>query len=190
MTCVNVGPGPYNAPEPWVNADVADNEWVHPDVVVADADFPLADWPDNSVQRVYLGHVVEHVPWDEIPSFLTDIRRALTPGGEVCVVGPDVLKVIRRWKDNLDAEGWELVESVMENPWDRCYEGGYGLKVGEEPKWKNARHWWNCYEARVVYALEQAGYRDVTPLPITPDALAGWPVVAHTPWQCAVRATK
>lgn len=192
MIWANVGCGPYRADPPWINLDVADNEHVHPDVRVEDAAFPLAGYGDDTVDRVYLGHVLEHVPWHEVPSFLVDVRRAMRPGAELCAVGPDVYRIIQRWRDGLDPEGWLLVESCLENPWGRDYseEIAYGLEY-KEPDWPYARHHWNCFEARMVKALEDyGGFVDVATQPITRDALGSWPLVAYTQWQCAATARK
>lgn len=190
MSWINVGPGSFPALAPWVNVDVHEGDGVTTDVVVADHMNPLAEF--DNVERVYLGHVLEHVPWPDVPAFLANIERALAPGGEVCVVGPDILRVIQRWHEGLEPEGWELVESILENPWDRCYgETGYGLILDEDPRWPYARHWWNCYESRVVFALRQyTSLVDVSAQPITPEALGTWPVVAYTQWQCAATARK
>jgi len=191
VTWVNVGCGPHRAPKPWINLDCHQGDNVQPDVLV-DAERPLASFTD--IDRVYLGHVLEHVPWPEVPGFLGDIERALAPAGELCIVGPDVLRIIRRWHEGLDPEGWPLVESCLENPWGRCYEEeGYGVTEGIEPdnQWKYARHWWNCYEGRVVYALaKHTSLVDVTPQPIDQKHLGRWPLVAYTQWQCAVTARK
>lgn len=193
-TYLNVGCGPFRAPEPWVNLDYHSGDGVEPDIIVDDAARPLAKWQDSTVDRVYLGHVLEHVPWGEVPDFLFDIERALAPGAEMMIVGPDVLKVIKQWHEGILEEGWMLVESVMENPWDRCYDKDDELPYGiehRETQWRYARHWWNCYETRVLYALRT--YTKLTAieaLPITPKALDGWPIVAFTQWQLAIRAAK
>ena len=49
------------------------------------------------------------------------------------------------------------------------------------------RHCWNCYEDRVVRLLSDAGFDNVEAVAIDPEALAGWPVVAFTQHQCAVK---
>lgn len=191
MVNLNIGCGPFPAPKPWVNLDCHADDQIRPDVLVDDPARPLAAWDDGTVDNVYLGHVLEHIPWDgELEPFLLDIRRALKPGGKVCAVGPDVMRVILRWKDDADLEGWALVESTLEGPWGRDLADGYGLTEAL-PSWPYARHAWNCYEKRLVFAFEHWGRFDqVKALPITAGALAGWPVVAFTPWQCAVSAVK
>lgn len=178
MTWVNVGCGPHRAAEPWVNLDCHQDEKVCPDILV-DADRPLASFDDGTVERIYLGHVLEHTPWPALPAFLEDLRRALAPGGEMMVVGPDVYRTIRGWRDG--AESWDLVESVLEA------DEHYATNVGRTD-WPNARHWWCCHEQRVVDALTVAGFARVTAVPVTGPALTGWPVVGFAPWQCAVRA--
>ena len=198
MSWVNVGCGPYRAPEPWVNLDAHRGHGVDPDILVDDPMQPLDGIDD--IERVYLGHVLEHIPWPDVPAFLQHIEASIPSGAEVCIVGPDVLRIIQRWSRGLDPEGWLLVESCMENPWDRCYgDEGYGTMPSsaecgweeKEPRWKHARHWWNCYEQRLLYAVHvYTGFVDVESQPITVDALGSWPLVAHTQWQCAVTARK
>ena len=182
----------FRAPEPWINLDCHQGDGVEPDILV-DPEIPLESFADGSLERVYLGHVLEHIPWPDVEAFLGHVDAKLAEGGEIMVVGPDVFRIIERWHRGLEPEGWLLVESCLENPWDRCYgEEGYGYTEGKEPEptWKHARHWWNCYETRVVYAISAYTTLTPTPLPITPEALKGWPVTAFTEWQCAVRGTK
>lgn len=189
MIWTNIGAGPHRAPSPWVNLDVHEGDGVHPDVVVDDARFPLAKWDDGTVDRVYMGHVLEHVPWLEVEEFLTDIARALRPGGEICVVGPDLLRTIYDWQRTPNPTSWLLVESVMESPWPYADPSQDGLTWSVGDAWPAACHKWNCYERRVVWALEATGlFTDVIPQPLDEEHLGTWPVVAYTQWQCAVTA--
>lgn len=174
---LNIGCGPHYAPG-FLNLDVHRGDGNEPDVVVKpNATLPV---PAGYLDRVYCGHVLEHVPWPELGEFLGDIRRALKPGGELMVVGPDTVRTLNEWKAN--TEPWFMVEAVMEN--DDAYMAG-----GES--WPGARHSWNCYEARVVKALEVAGFIDVEPRSIQNEQvgdLRDWPIVAYSRWQFAVRA--
>src|SRR5690606_17814756 len=72
---LNVGCGTHRAPAPWVNIDVVDQGDTRPDVVVP-AGTPLP-YEAGTVERVYLGHVLEHVPWPNVAGFLAEIRRVL-----------------------------------------------------------------------------------------------------------------
>lgn len=178
-TWINLGCGPFRAPAPWVNLDVIENETTHPDLVV-DPLRPFDSFPRSTAHRIYLGHVLEHVPWPAVPDLLAQVRATLAPGGLVGVVGPDVLRTVERYRQGVD--DWALVRAVLED------EHHYQHLDGATDDWPEARHWWNCYEERVVRILEAAGFEQVTPQPITPEALADWPVVAHTLHQCAVTA--
>ncbi len=176
---INIGCGPFPAPSPWINTDVIRIPGnVEPDVVM-DSWHPSELSALGDVERIYLGHVLEHVRWELVHDFLVECRDLLVPGGRICVVGPDVNRNIQRW--HAGQETWDQVLAVLED--DVHFQA-------IPAEWDGARHAWNCYEGRVVRALEAAGFAEVTALPITPEALAGWPVVAHTQHQCAVSAVK
>lgn len=167
---LNVGCGTHRAPAPWVNTDTRETDNTHPDVIVeAGERFPF---DDKSCERVLLSHVLEHIPWPAIPSFLVQVRRVLD--GELLVVGPDVYRTIRRWSDGL--EPWHLVTSVLEHAAPPERDNG----------WPEALHHWNCHEERVVTILDLAGFTDIQP--VDPMKVQGWPIVAPALWQFAVTA--
>jgi ubiquinone/menaquinone biosynthesis C-methylase UbiE len=160
-----------------VNIDTRRVEDTQPDVVVAAGD-PLP-YEDRSAARVYLGHVLEHVPWPHLPTFLAEVRRVLD--GDLLVVGPDSLRTLERWKAGLEP-GW-LVEAVLE----------HAAPVGGDGGWPEAAHHWNCHEARVVDALGRAGFEVtrsgcLTDLDVDGRVKAGWPITNPSPWQFAVAA--
>ena len=172
MTWVNAGCGTHRAPEPWVNTDVWENEDTHPDVLVTSEDpFPF---PKGSIERVMLGHVLEHIPLDDMPWFLCCLESALEPGGEILVVCPDVFRTLNLWKQG--TEPWFMVESVIEHA---AYPG--------TTEWPGALHQWNANERRIVEMLEVAGFEQVTALASPPE---GWPVVGWADWQCCVSAVR
>ena len=79
---LNLGCGDHRAPAPWVNID----RWpgVHPDVVASADALPFRS---GSVERLYCGHLLEHLEWEtELPEALAEIRRVTD---SVCFVGPD-----------------------------------------------------------------------------------------------------
>lgn len=164
-----------------MNLDVVERDDVHPDVIV-DVDGPLP-YPDGSAERVYAGHVLEHMPWPDTLAFVGELQRVLASGGELLVVGPDVLRTIHRWRDGLEPDF--MLHTVLE-----YHDANTGFVSSD---WPNARHWWNCWEQRVVDLLRLAGYAQVTPV-VPPDHvvqdgwLAPWPNVGAAPWWCVVHA--
>lgn len=168
---VNAGCGTHYA-EGWLNTDLRTTEETRPDLIVTSDDpFPF---PDGAATHVYMGHVLEHLDWEQVPGFLTEAKRVLQPGGEILATGPDVLRTLEQWKRN--RQGWDLVESVLENQW-----------LPGTTDWPNALHHWNCNEARMTDQITAAGFIDVTPTTRPPE---GWPVMNWSDWQCAVFARK
>lgn len=174
---LNVGCGTHRAPAPWWNVDVVQSDKfnIHPDEVIPRGPLPYAD---GSVTRVMLSHVLEHIDWGQpLLDFLGDVRRVLKPGGDVFAIGPDVFRTLERWKAG--QEPWEIVDSNLEHA--RCREDIDG-------DWPEARHHWNCTEARMLLVIEAAGFTGVRPVAVPGPELAPWPVVGPAPWQCAVAA--
>lgn len=84
---LNLGCGLFHS-DGWINVDIDDN--VEPDQVM---DARRLAYPDQSMSAVYLGHVLHHMPYGEMPAVLAECRRVLEPGGEICVVGPDLARM-------------------------------------------------------------------------------------------------
>jgi predicted SAM-dependent methyltransferase len=170
---LNVGCGPHYA-EGWVNVDVtqSDEHNIHPDVLV-EAGAPLP-FDADSFDLVYLGHVLEHVPWDQVHKLVEDVARVVKPGGRIGIVGPDSKRTLDMWRRG-EAPDW-LVDAVLED--DVAY-----MTPGQ---WDGARHQWNCHEARVLLLLERHGYQ-ARPLVLTDSADMGdWPLVSDVAWQFGV----
>ena len=93
---LNLGCGDFQLPfeQGWVNIDSSRRVRadLHLDVVACPLPFD-----DDSVEEVYAGHLLEHVPHDDVPGFLAEVRRVLRPGGRLGVVVPDTYEVCRRY---------------------------------------------------------------------------------------------
>lgn len=164
---VNVGCGTHRA-DGWINTDAQRGFNVAPIEVQCTA----LPFRENSVDRIMLSHVMEHVPWPAVPDFLVDIHTVLAPGGMVCVVGPDVYKTIRRWAEG--REPWDLLTSVLEHSQSHAHEA----------LWPQARHWWNFTAGRAMSAFHESGFL-TDPVEIASARLDEWPVVGRADWQSA-----
>lgn len=174
---LNIGSGTHNAPSPWHNidtvrrVDVPPVEVIDPDQII-DPDAPLP-FDDDTCDRVLMSHVLEHIPWEHVPAFLTDVRRVTS--AELLVVGPDVYRTIDAYRNG--TEPWSIVQAVLEHK-------NYPDDMAD---WPGAPHHWNCHEARVLEALDRTGWK-AQPV-LDERTLAEWPLVGWNPrWQFAVHA--
>lgn len=167
---LNLGSGTHYV-EGWLNLDVRADDHTKADVIVSGTD-PFASFGSGSAEAVYLGHVLEHVPWPDVPRLLAEVHRVLAPGGEMLAVGPDVRRLAVEWHEG--RESWELLIDAMEH---QDLLNDY---------WPEAVHKWNCHEAR-LHAVIAAVFNGAH---ATRGPFDGWPVVSWSAWQCAVTATK
>lgn len=156
---LNIGCGDFYAPG-WLNIDLHDNfeGGPRPDVVASALDLPF---DDDSFDRVYCGHVLEHLaPREEVPGALAEIRRVLAPGGVLTVVGPDI-DLARDFEP-------EVAVAI----------------IGGASRWKGDGHAWVATGRRTRGMLMRAGF-EVRELTIA-DVSDEWPVVSRIGWQFAL----
>ena len=188
MNRLNVGCGQFYE-RGWLNTDVVRRDNVEPDVLVdphriSSLAWALADWEvvtgknAGPFEQVYIGHVLEHIPWDDVPATLDEIAAQCETGAEVLVVGPDVYRILERWRAGEVREG--LVRETLEDHGDYQHAG---------ETWPEARHHWNCYGQRLVDVLTACPWAEEVE-PVIPEDMmrAGWPLVSAADWQCAVLA--
>ncbi len=185
LQLLNVGCGTHYA-DGWLNVDVWENDETRPDLVVAaNEPYPFAD---GTFDAIFLGHVVEHLDWHFVRTFLADMERIAKPGSPILIVAPDVYRTIDMWRDG--GAPWELVQSVLE------HQDIKSDNVKWAEFWDGATHHWNCHERRVVEVLESIGAKQIEVVSETipdgdgfkdPHSSIVWPVVGKAQWQCAVR---
>lgn len=164
---LNVGCGEFYA-EGWVNIDTYDGEEVKVDQV---ADATLLPFKNGEADKVYAGHVLEHLPEPfGVLEALVEFRRVLRPNGLLLVVGPDVRRGRKMLKDGL----------ISEEQYDEI--------LNSSGRWPGDDHLWPCHEERLLDFVKQV-FDDAYGLPIG-AAPMDWPIVSRVGWQCAVIARK
>lgn len=163
---LHLGSGTHPSEIPgWLDLDLCVNDEIKPHV--AGSMFALP-FPDDTFDRIYLGHVLEHLRWeDQLPDGLAEVRRVGKPGGQVMVVGPDIQKGIDTHQPD-----WLLTAIVSDAP--ASSPGG---------------HQWVATEGLTVRALERGGFTDANPVNVADVKRPEWPNPSQAPWQCAVTAT-
>lgn len=172
---LNLGCGPHSFPG-WVNVDVVESSVIKPDVLAHRGQ--KLPFHDGHFTAAYLGHVLEHHPWDRVPDLLRDVARVVRPGGRIVVVGPDLVKALEQY-------GRSPSQGRLQHVWEVAEDANHYQRESPEANWPEARHHWNCYLSRVVAVMRLAGLLDVQEVPFTQRSLAGWPVVDYSVTQCA-----
>lgn len=174
---LNIGPGPHYV-EGWTNVEVAAVEGIF------EADYYLEDpsklpFEDDSIDAVYCGHILEHIIWEEVEDYVNEVHRVLKPGGQLLIVGPDIMRALHLWKAN-----------KLQFHFDDKDPGLLGTMEWERlPGWTAPRHYWNCHEKRVLIVLNEDKWI-VEPVAIGSNRLDTWPVTSRATWQMSVFATK
>jgi hypothetical protein len=187
---LNLGCGPHLAPAPWINVDRNSTgypeDFSHgsltpltrkPDVIAPSWALP---YPDASVDRLYAGHLMEHLSFEEVLATLREAMRVLKPGGEILMTGPDMTKIA------------ELIYSGEET-WDLFWvaHGTSGRGNPGGPGWKGEpgdAHLWNSTVEALWFAA-RCVFDNATVIPELQIPRC-WPVVAFVGWQAAVLARK
>lgn len=158
---LNVGCGEFKAPG-WTNMDT--QQIVYPDLIGSLTSLP----PEvQNVEAVYLGHVLEHIPYWNLEGSLRKLWTRCVQGARVAVVGPDVLIA------------WALaIHGRMTE------EEAVGATMGGR-RWPGDEHRWPCEPRRLRRLLVTSGLDDVQRCDIKSTALNEFPVTSRAPWQCA-----
>ncbi len=166
---LNLGCGDRYA-EGWWNVDFAGSP--HRKDEEVDLRTNALPWAPGSIELAYAGHALEHLFVNEVITLLQTLRPLMAPGGELMVVGPDVIL----------AEGQAVTNDLgAGHTLDSIKHGGY--------RWHGDEHRWQCTQWDVAALLHVSGWSKIQRLGVAhvPDF---WPVADRGPqWQCAVRAT-
>ena len=166
---LNVGSGPHPAPG-WVNMDIYPG-WEGVDVVGSALAVPFND---ETFDRVYMGHVLEHLTYTEgAPAALNEAWRVLRVGGELSVVGPAMdLAIATEQPQN-------ILDAIEAHPWTPDSEDSPG-----------AHHEWTATEANTL-ELVQSVFPSAQLVDL--DGIErefGWPNTECSKWQVAILAVK
>jgi predicted SAM-dependent methyltransferase len=89
--------------------------WVNSDIDPRAEMIAIVGWPlpfaRASLQRIYMEHVLEHVPYETAVRFLVEARRVLEPGGVIRIAVPDLEELCRGyqqddWRQRFDWVKW------------------------------------------------------------------------------------
>ena len=98
MKILDIGSGVTNGPEgSWTDAEVfrldIDDE-LKPDYV-HDITKPFPEELHGQFDVVYCSHILEHISWRDVIKTLEHISEAAKPGGEMCIIVPDITRACK-----------------------------------------------------------------------------------------------
>jgi predicted SAM-dependent methyltransferase len=154
---LNVGCGEHYA-QGWVNTDIH-RQGPKPDVICNVLALPFAD---HTAERIYIGHVLEHIHRENLSHALAEVRRVLAADGEVMIVGPDV---------GLTAKHEPILLA--------------GVRYGG-CRWPGDEHRWFSTGGETLRHVRATGFvAHLIPVETVPS---GWPIVDRALWQFAITA--
>jgi predicted SAM-dependent methyltransferase len=92
---VHIGTGEINL-QGWVNIDARNFSHVH---IVSD-DMKLTQFSDNSIDEIYLCHILEHISFEEANKFVSTVGKKLKKGGILRIAVPSFDSIIKIYKSN------------------------------------------------------------------------------------------
>jgi predicted SAM-dependent methyltransferase len=87
---VHIGTGEINL-QGWINIDARNFAHVH---IVSD-DMKLSEFSDNSLDEIYLCHILEHISFQDAEIFLKNLHDKLKKGGTIRIAVPSFDSIIK-----------------------------------------------------------------------------------------------
>lgn len=160
MIKLNIGCGNHYA-QGWTNTDITYTEnGPTPDIITSADDLPFKD---NTVDVIYVGHVLEHIEFDTIPKVLEEFKRVLSPNGRVMIVGPDLDIAIKDYP--------EAVEGIR-----------YGAG-----RWSGDEHLWESRASTMKKLLVDCNW-EYSQKELWEIDTVFWPLTSQIGWQFALLA--
>lgn len=135
-------------------------------------------FPDRTFDVIYASHIIEHIPWYQLESAISEWARKLKPGGLLEIWTPDGLKIAKAFVDaeergtqSFTADGWWRFNDSR----DPCvWYSGRLFSYGDGTGKPNHYNWHrSTFSARFLSSLlERAGLRDIRRM--EPDEVRGF----------------
>lgn len=163
---LNAGCGQWYA-DGWVNLELEDPH-DNADIIASVFDMPIEN---GCFRKVYLGHVLEHIPFSMFPELGKEIRRVCKPGAQVMAVGPCIHRAIAT------SQPRHIIEAILSNP----------IELETSPP--GIAHAWTPTEELTIEAMNRMGLENVYPLSVVGVTKPEYPNPSTALWQTAVAGT-
>lgn len=156
MKMLDIGPGDNPIGQGWDTLDIVGNPTIKADLCEP---LPIED---DTYDLIYISHVLEHIPWYDVPEVLKELYRILKPNGVIEVWVPDMDKIIMGYlsPNVIDLDYFRPLTKDIKDPavWF-CYRTYcYSINKGKE----EGRFHKGCFNSRLLFRrLEEAGFKDI-----------------------------
>ena len=160
---INIGSGQHYA-EGWLNTDIIPTDkGKQPDLLLDIHDYKTT-FTQHEFRKAYVGHVLEHIPLDE----MTDVIQSIAYiAKEIMVVGPCMEKAVAGGQPQSLIDGIAASEGTDLHPWS---------------------HKWTPTEELTFNLIKEAGYNPVI-VAIKTVKPPEWPNPTVASWQTAMKFT-
>lgn len=157
---INIGSGQHYAKN-WLNIDlIPTDKGQQPDLLI-DIRALHYDFDYHSFKKAYVGHVLEHIHWDDLPDVIHNIAYIAE---KIMVVGPCIRLA------ELTGQPQDLID---------------GIRSPENPDDHPWGHKWTPTEALTAQAITDAGYEPHI-VPVATVKRPEWPNPSTACWQTAM----
>lgn len=157
---INIGSGPHYA-NGWLNIDIAPTDTgKQPDLLMDIYEIPFV-FDRHEFRKAYVGHVLEHIPYDDLDIALGCIAHAAQT---IMVVGPCMNKALASNQPPSLLDAIRAPEQPAGHPWE---------------------HQWTPTEALTANAIILAGYEPHI-VPVAEVRKPEWPNPTTAGWQTAM----
>ncbi len=146
---LEIGAGCKKGTNQWTTLD-----WNHECDLYWDLNFSLP-FPDNSVNKIYSSHVLEHFAYKDIIKLLRDCHRILTPDGQFSVCVPNAQIYLSAY---FQPDGFQIEKYILYKP---GFNETSKIDYVNYMAYMDGEHKYMFDEENLLIILEKVGFKNV-----------------------------
>ena len=138
---VHIGTGEINL-QGWINIDARNFSHVH----IVSNDMKLSEFSDNSIDEIYLCHILEHISFKEAEKFINFVCSKLKKGGTIRIAVPSfdsIIKIYQNTNNDFNVVKFALMggQDYEYNFHKSMYNFNYLYNVLKTNNYENIEEW-------------------------------------------------
>jgi len=125
--------------------------------------------PDNSCSELLANHVIEHIPWRQLPFIIKEWFRVLQPGGKLFFRTPDLEFICRTYLEGKTTKEWPGDEAGMVEVFGDCGPSQWAIiKLFSGQDYPSNFHFHNLDLQSATDLLTRYGFINVNRVSVLP----------------------